>query len=829
MRILVTGGAGFIGSNFVRYILKKHPDYFVVNYDKLTYAGHLSSLADVELNPNYKFVRGDIADRSRVDAVICKNKITHIVNFAAETHVDRSINDSESFITTNVLGTQSLLDAALKNKIERFHHVSTDEVFGELSLNSKEMFSENTTYAPKSPYSASKAASDHLVRAYHKTYGLNVTITNASNNFGPNSDTEKFIPRAITNLIDGKNIPIYGDGKYVRDWLYVEDHCTAIDRVLHFGKSGETYLVGGGNSDINNLEVAKKILALFGRGESFIEFVKDRPGHDRRYAIDYSKIKKELGWEPSKNFAERLRETVEWYRNNESWWRPIKEESERFYKDVKGAGDYVFAQSNIEKTEIPGLLVIKRPIFKDERGYFKEIVRNVHLTKERGGKEFEFRQWSHAVSLPGVIRGLHTENWNKIVYPVTGKMFSAFVDTRPESESFGKVVTMNFSPEDQKAIFIPKGVANSVCVNGKETVHYLYVVDDYYDSSDTTAIAWDDPDIGINWPVKNPIVSDRDKNNPRLRDLYPEKYKEVKTKKTLVIGADGLVGSKFIELHKNKDELLIPSYLDLDLTSKDSIKKYLDLYQPSMIINFAAYTNVSEAENQRGNKEGDCWRINVEGIKNLLEVMDEKTRLIHISTDMVFPGSKEDKGPYEINHKLPTNPNKLTWYGFTKAEGERLIREKLGDKTTILRIIYPFSAKYDKKMDYVRKPLDLFDQGKLYPMFSDQQVSVVFVEDVAMALEKLIETGKTGTFHASCRDTGSPFEIISYAVQKSRGVKSAVKQVSLAEFLKTQDSPVRYPMFGGLSVTKTEKALGIKFGTWKQMVDKFVAQLPRAL
>jgi dTDP-glucose 4,6-dehydratase len=238
MRLLVTGGAGFIGSNFIRYILNKYPDYFVVNYDKLTYAGHPSSLKDVELNPNYKFVQGDIADGDRVNAVIKENKITHVVNFAAETHVDRSIKNPENFVLTNVVGTQNLLDACLKNKIERFHHISTDEVFGELSLNGREKFSEKTPYDPRSPYSASKAASDHLVRAYHSTYGMNITITNTSNNFGPYQDTEKFISRAITNLIDGKKVPIYGDGKYVRDWIFVEDHVRAIDLVLHKGASG---------------------------------------------------------------------------------------------------------------------------------------------------------------------------------------------------------------------------------------------------------------------------------------------------------------------------------------------------------------------------------------------------------------------------------------------------------------------------------------------------------------------------------------------------------------------------------------------------------------
>jgi dTDP-glucose 4,6-dehydratase len=331
MKILITGGAGFIGANYIRYILKKYPNYKVVNYDKLTYAGNLDNLRDVELNSNYRFVKGDIVDSKRVDEVIKAFGITHIINFAAESHVDRSILGPQVFIDTNIVGTQVLLDAALKHGIKHFHHVSTDEVFGSLPLDSEEKFNEDTRYNPRSPYSASKAASDHLVRAYSETYGLSVSITNTSNNFGPYQNPEKFLPRAITNLIDGKKIPMYGDGKYVRDWLFVEDHCSAIDAVLQ-KKKKETYLIGGQTSDINNLEVAQKLLEIFGKDESSIKFVKDRAGHDRRYAIDWNKAKKELDWKPKHNFDTWLIRTVKWYKDNEWWWRPLKEESEKLYE-----------------------------------------------------------------------------------------------------------------------------------------------------------------------------------------------------------------------------------------------------------------------------------------------------------------------------------------------------------------------------------------------------------------------------------------------------------------------------------------------------------------
>ncbi len=324
MRLLVTGGAGFIGSNFILYWLKKYPSDFVVNYDKLTYAGNLENLKSVENSPNYRFVKGDICDGKLVDKTIKEFKIDVIVHFAAESHVDRSIMDPSPFIKTNIEGTYILLEAALRNKVKRFHHISTDEVFGSLELGSKEKFHENTPYNPRSPYAASKASSDHLVRAYHITYNLPVTISNCSNNFGPYQFPEKFIPLAITNVLEGKKIPIYGDGLYVRDWLYVEDHCRAIDLILHKGKIGETYLIGGLTEDIPNIEVAKRILKIMGKGEEYLEFVKDRPGHDRRYAIDWSKMKREFGWEPKYSFDEALRLTVKWYIENEEWWRRVK-------------------------------------------------------------------------------------------------------------------------------------------------------------------------------------------------------------------------------------------------------------------------------------------------------------------------------------------------------------------------------------------------------------------------------------------------------------------------------------------------------------------------
>lgn len=337
MNILVTGGAGFIGSNFILYWITNNPEDKIVNLDKLTYAGNLENLRSIKDTPSYKFVLGDICDYKFVDMIIKENNIDTIVHFAAESHVDRSILNSSPFIQTNIIGTHVLLESALKNKVKKFHHISTDEVFGTLDLGSKEKFNVNTSYDPRSPYSASKASSDHLVRSYFHTYGLPITISNCSNNYGPYQFPEKFISLAITNILENKKVPIYGDGLYVRDWLYVEDHIRAIEQILKQGEIGRTYLIGGLVDDISNIEVIKKIIKLMGEDERIIEYVKDRLGHDRRYAIDWSKTKNELGWEPQVTLEEGLQNTIDWYKENKQWWERIKSgEYKEYYKKQYG-------------------------------------------------------------------------------------------------------------------------------------------------------------------------------------------------------------------------------------------------------------------------------------------------------------------------------------------------------------------------------------------------------------------------------------------------------------------------------------------------------------
>lgn len=322
MKLLITGGAGFIGSNFIHYWLRHHPKDLIVNLDKLTYAGNLENLHKVQRNKNYSFIKGDICDRKIVKQSM--KGVDLVVHFAAESHVDRSIISPEVFVKSNIVGTRTLLDCALEVGIERFHHISTDEVYGTLELDSDEKFDEQTSYNPRSPYAASKAASDHLVRAYHITYGLPITISNCSNNYGPYQFPEKLIPLTITNILEEKKVPIYGFGNQIRDWLYVEDHCRAIEIVLKKGKEGETYCIGAQNNEISNLEVVKKIIKLLNSDESIIKFVSDRPGHDVRYAMDWKKIKNELGWKPQYKFDLWLAKTVDWYKDNLDWWQHVK-------------------------------------------------------------------------------------------------------------------------------------------------------------------------------------------------------------------------------------------------------------------------------------------------------------------------------------------------------------------------------------------------------------------------------------------------------------------------------------------------------------------------
>lgn len=334
MKVLVTGGLGFIGSNFIRYWLAKYPQDSILNLDSLTYAANPKNLTDLESSPNYQFVKGDILDTDLLDKLL--PGIDLIVHFAAESHVDRSIDDPSLFVKTNVLGTYNLLNAAKKHGNIRFHHISTDEVYGSIPFNSDQEFSESTPFDPSSPYSASKASSDHFVSAFGKTFNLPVTITNCSNNYGPYQHPEKLIPRMITNLIDGKKAPVYGKGENFRDWLYVTDHCSAIETVIKNGRLGQTYCVGGLKESSKNIDVIKKVISFMGLPEDRIEYVTDRPAHDN-YAVNWQKLASELNWQPQETLDSGLKKTINWYQENQDWWRESKKEAEEFYKKLNSS------------------------------------------------------------------------------------------------------------------------------------------------------------------------------------------------------------------------------------------------------------------------------------------------------------------------------------------------------------------------------------------------------------------------------------------------------------------------------------------------------------
>lgn len=346
MRLAITGGAGFIGSNFVRYMLREYPSYSLLNLDKLTYSGNLENLADILDNPRHEFLKVDICDREKLAEAFSRG-VDAVVHFAAESHVDRSILDGSEFVRTNVLGTQCLLDVARQAGVKRFVHVSTDEVYG--SAAGQQSFREETPLAPNSPYAASKAGSDLIARAYHQTYGFPVVVTRCSNNFGPYQFPEKFIPLLISRALENESIPIYGDGLQVRDWIFVEDHCSALDTVLHHGKEGEIYNIGAGN-EWPNIEIARQILKTLQKPDSLLTYVQDRPGHDRRYSLDATKIETQLGWNTRTSFEEGLSKTIDWYVRNVEWRKHIQNQAYRSYYEKQ----YDRREETLARIQNPG-------------------------------------------------------------------------------------------------------------------------------------------------------------------------------------------------------------------------------------------------------------------------------------------------------------------------------------------------------------------------------------------------------------------------------------------------------------------------------------------
>ena len=507
-RLLVTGGAGFIGSNFVHHLVE-HTDLKVTVLDKLTYAASKESLAGLP-EDRVQLVVGDIADEDTVDPLVAAHDA--VVHYAAESHNDNSLNDPSPFIRTNILGTYTILEAVRKHD-KRLHHVSTDEVYGDLELDDPKRFTEDTPYNPSSPYSASKAGSDHLVRAWVRSFGLRATVSNCSNNYGHWQHIEKFIPRQITNVIDGIRPKLYGSGENVRDWIHADDHSSAVLTILEKGRIGETYLIGA-DGEKNNLEVVRLILTMMGQPADAFDHVNDRAGHDLRYAIESGKLRQELGWQPTfQDFESGLADTIEWYQRARGLVAPPQG---RGRGEVRGEGPVTPPPGSAEPGDDghPRPVVVRLDRRDDDRGFFKE---NWQREKMLAIGLPDFGPVQNNVSFNsdrGVTRGIHTEPWDKFISLATGRIFGAWVDMR-EGETFGATFTLEM--DTSVAVFVPRGVGNSYQVLEDATA-YTYLVNDHWRPGVTyPALALGDPTVAIDWPIPlgEAIISEKDQNAPR--------------------------------------------------------------------------------------------------------------------------------------------------------------------------------------------------------------------------------------------------------------------------------------------------------------------------
>jgi glucose-1-phosphate thymidylyltransferase len=624
--ILVTGGCGFIGSNFLNKYVPLFPNINFVNVDVMTYAANENNV-HIKDCKNYKFYKTDIRNLEELDSIFEENQIDAVIHFAAESHVDLSIANPSLFVEVNVNGTSNLLELSKKYKIKRFHHVSTDEVYGELS--DEGFFTENTPLAPNSPYSASKASSDMIVRAYNKTYGLNCVITRCSNNYGPNQDLTKLIPKFITNLEAGKKVPVYATGSNVRDWLYVEDHCDAIWKVFNDAKSGEVYNIGG-NNEKTNMAITNKLIELTGKNSSSIEYVTDRLGHDFRYAIDASKIKNDLGWEPQYTFDIGIQKTFEFYSKKKV--NPI----------------------------LDGLKVIEGKIFEDNRGYFTETFNQANYRSL--GIDTQFIQDNESVSKYGVIRGLHYQTGEyaqaKLVRVIEGEVLDVVVDLRKNSVTYGKTYSMVLSDKNKKQMFIPKGFAHGFSVLST-TAKFAYKVDNVYNKESEAGINPLDSNLNIDWllPKDMILIGDKDLLQPNFEKEISDK------KKLLILGSNGQLGQCF-----RKQSILYPEFdyvfatrNDVNVTNYESLEEYINSINPDFIINCIAYTAVDKAESEIE----QAYLINAKLPKNLAILSTKyNCKLIHISTDYVY---NSEQGEHTENSV--TNPCNV--YGASKLKGDK--------------------------------------------------------------------------------------------------------------------------------------------------------------
>jgi dTDP-glucose 4,6-dehydratase/dTDP-4-dehydrorhamnose 3,5-epimerase len=660
--IIVTGGCGFIGSNFVRWVAASHPGVHVTVLDRLTYAGNPENIAGLPAS-QVELVVGDVCDEGLLDRLVPGHDA--IVHYAAESHNDNSIADPEPFVRTNVVGTYRLLEACRRHGV-RYHHVSTDEVYGDLALGEPRRFEPDDPYRPSSPYSSTKASSDLLVRAWHRTYGVRATISNCSNNYGPYQHVEKFIPRQVTNVLCGARPKLYGTGENVRDWIHTEDHSRAVWDILTRGRVGETYLVGA-DGERSNLDVLRAILELMGRDPDDFDWVRDRPGHDRRYAIDPTKLERELGWRPLRtDFREGLARTIAGTRRTRAGGAPPRGPPRGSTPSRGSRGDVVsdieFEKDlRVEGTGIGGLKVVELSVHGDARGWFKE---NWQRAKMCALGIPDLRVVQNNVSFNaerGVTRGVHAEPWDKFVSVAAGSVFGAWVDLRQGSPTYGRVFTTTLDPS--RAIYVPRGVGNSFQALEDGTA-YTYLVDAHWSAAlrgAYTFVSLADPALGIEWPIPldQATLSDADRHHPLLADVVP-----MAPRRTLVTGCDGQLGRAVRALAEERGVAGTFDFCDIDefdLSDPGAYSRYdWDLY--GTVVNCGAYTAVDRAETPGGRVS--CWRANATGPAQLARTCAEHgITLVHVSSDYVFDGTRElhDEGE-------PLSP--LSAYGQSKAAGD---------------------------------------------------------------------------------------------------------------------------------------------------------------
>ena len=650
-RLLVTGGAGFIGSNFVHHLVE-HTDLKVTVLDKLTYAASKESLAGLP-EDRVQLVVGDIADEDVVDPLVAAHDA--VVHYAAESHNDNSLNDPSPFIKTNILGTYTILEAVRKHD-KRLHHVSTDEVYGDLELDDPKRFTEDTPYNPSSPYSASKAGSDHLVRAWVRSFGVRATVSNCSNNYGPWQHIEKFIPRQITNVIDGIRPKLYGSGENVRDWIHADDHSSAVLTILEKGRIGETYLIGA-DGEKNNLEVVRLILTMMGQPRRRLR-PRQRPRRPRPALRD------RVGQAAP---GARLAAEVPGLRVRPGQHHRVVPAARglvappqgRDRGEVRGEGPVTLP--SLETTPIPGLVVVRLDRRDDDRGFFKE---NWQREKMLAIGLPDFGPVQNNVSFNGdrgVTRGIHTEPWDKFISLATGRIFGAWVDMR-EGETFGATFTLEM--DTSVAVFVPRGVGNSYQVLEDATA-YTYLVNDHWRPGVTyPALALGDPTVAIDWPIplSEAIISEKDQNAPRL-----DPSTAMAPKKTLIVGALGQLGRALFAAHPDADRVDLfegEGVTALDLTDTAAVAAW-PWHEYAVVLNAAAYTAVDAAETPEGRVA--AWAANATGPATLARLAREhRFTLVHYSSDYVFDGT----APLDPGHIEDEPLSPLGVYAQSKAAGD---------------------------------------------------------------------------------------------------------------------------------------------------------------